>query len=179
MTPWTAAPQASLSFIISRSLLKLTSIESVTPSSHLILSPLFLFQPSIFPSISLFQWINSSHQVTKVLELQYQSFQWIFRVDFLQDGLVGSPCSPRHSQESSPTPQFKSINSSMLSLLYGLTLTSIHDYGPLLAKWCLCFTIHCLGLSWLFFQGAHILISWLPPLSAVILEPKKINFARI
>ena len=41
---------------------------------------------------------------------------------------TGSPCSPRDSQESSPTPQFKSINSSALSLLYSLTLTSIHDH---------------------------------------------------
>ena len=54
--------------------------------------------------------------------------QWIFRTDFLSDGLAGSPCCPRDSQESSPTPQFKSINSSPLSLLYGPTLTSIHDY---------------------------------------------------
>ena len=44
------------------------------------------------------------------------------------DGLVGSPCSPRDSQESSPTPQFKSINSSMLSFLHSATLKSIHDY---------------------------------------------------
>ena len=57
-----------------------------------------------------------------------QSFQWIFRVDFLQDWLVWSPCSPRDSQESSPTPQFKSINSSVLSLPYGPTFTSVHDY---------------------------------------------------
>ena len=51
----------------------------------------------------LFQWVSSSHQVAKVLEfqLQHQSFQRIFRTDFLQDGLVGSPCSPRDSQESS------------------------------------------------------------------------------
>ena len=61
----------------------------------------------------LFQSVSSSHQVAKVLELQlqHQSFQWIFRTDFLEDGPVGSPCSPRDSQESSPTPQFKSINS--------------------------------------------------------------------
>ena len=52
----------------------------------------------------------------------------IFRTDFLYDGLVGSPCSPRDSQESSPTPQFKSINSWALSFLYCSTLTSIHDY---------------------------------------------------
>ena len=52
-------------------------------------------------------------QVAKVLEfqLQHQSFQWIFRTDFLWDWLVGSPWSPGDSQESSPTPQFKSINS--------------------------------------------------------------------
>ena len=78
----------------------------------------------------LFQWAGSSHQVAKVLEfqLQHQSFQLIFRIDFLQDWLVGSPCSPRDSQESSPTPQLKSINSSVLSFLYSPTLTSIHDY---------------------------------------------------
>ena len=52
----------------------------------------------------------------------------IFRTDLLYDGLVGSPCSPRDSQESSPTPQFKSINSYALSFLYSPTLTSIHDY---------------------------------------------------
>ena len=53
----------------------------------------------------LFQWVNSSHEVAKVLEfqLQHQSFQWTPRTDLLQDGLIGSPCSPRGSQESSPT----------------------------------------------------------------------------
>ena len=60
----------------------------------------------------LFKWVTSLHQVAKVLEfqLQHQSFQW--RTDFLQDWLLWSPCSPRDSQESSPTPEFKSINSS-------------------------------------------------------------------
>ena len=78
----------------------------------------------------LFQGVSSSHQVAKLLELQFQhqSFPWVFRTDFLWDGLVGSPCSPRESQESSPTPQFKIIHSSALSFLYNLTLTSIHDY---------------------------------------------------
>ena len=54
----------------------------------------------------LFKWVSSSHQVAKVLEfqLQHQSFQWIFRIDFLEDGLVGSSCCPRDSQESSPAP---------------------------------------------------------------------------
>ena len=78
----------------------------------------------------LFKWVNSLHQVAKVLEfqLQHQSFQWTPRTDFLLDGLVGSSSSPRDSQESSPTPQFKSINSSRLSFLYSPTLISIHDY---------------------------------------------------
>ena len=69
-------------------------------------------------------------QVAKLLELQlhHRSFQWIFKVDFLQDWLVWSLCSPRDSQESSPTPQFKSISSSALSFLYGPALTSIHFY---------------------------------------------------
>ena len=78
----------------------------------------------------LFHWVGSSHQVAKVLQfqLQHHSFQWIFRADFLYDGLLGSPCSPRASQESSPTPQVKSINSSVLSFLNSPTLTSIHEY---------------------------------------------------
>ena len=50
------------------------------------------------------------------------------RTDLLQNGLVGSPCSPRDSQESSPTPQFKNINSLALSLLHSPTLTSIRDH---------------------------------------------------
>ena len=102
----------------------------------------------------LFQCVSSSHQVAKVLELhlQHQSFQWIFKVVFFQDWLVWSPCSPRNSQESSPTVQFNSINSSALSLLYGPTLTSIHDYWKnhsfdYMAKWFLFFVICCLGLS--------------------------------
>ena len=76
----------------------------------------------------LFQRVNSS--VAKVLELQlrHQSFQRTPRTDLLQDGLVGSPCSLRDSQESSLTPQFKSIISSALSFLHSPTLTSIHDH---------------------------------------------------
>ena len=67
----------------------------------------------------LFQWVGSSHQMAKILEfqLQKQSFQWMFRTDFLSDWLIWF-CCPRDSQESSPTPWFKSINSSVLSFLY-------------------------------------------------------------
>ena len=78
----------------------------------------------------LFQRVNSLHEVAKVLEFQLwdESFQWTPRTYLLQDGLVGSPCSPRDSQESSPTPKFKSINFPALSFLHSTTLTSIHDH---------------------------------------------------
>ena len=73
------------------------------------------------------QFFTSGGQSIGV-SLQHQSFQWIFRTDFLSDGLAGSPCCPRDSQESSPTPQFRSINSSALSLLHSPTFASIHDH---------------------------------------------------
>ena len=82
---WTAACQVSLSFTISQSLLKLAFFESVMLSNHLLLCcPLFLLLSILWAS-ELFQWVSSSHQVTEVLELplQHQSFQWIFRTDFL------------------------------------------------------------------------------------------------
>ena len=101
--------------------------DAIQPS-HPLLSP----SPAPNPSQhqSLFQWVNSSHEVAKVLEFQlsHHSFQRNPRADLLQNGLVGSPCSPRDSQESSPTPHFKSINTSALSLLHSPTLTSIHDH---------------------------------------------------
>ena len=60
---------------------------------------------NLFHYQGLLQWVSTLHQVAKVLEfsLQHQSFQWIFRTDFLQDGLVGSPCSPGDSQVFSNT----------------------------------------------------------------------------
>ena len=90
--------------------------------------------PSSPPALSLsqhhglFQWVSSSYQVAKVLEHQHQSFQWMFRTDFLFNWLVWSPCCPRDPQESSPAPQFERINSLVRSLLYGPTLTSIHTW---------------------------------------------------
>ena len=77
----------------------------------------------------LFKWVSSLHQMAKLLEfqLQYQSFQWTSRTDLLYNGLVGSPCSPRDSQESSPT-HFKSISSSALIFLHSPNLTSIHEH---------------------------------------------------
>ena len=85
-TLWTAAHQASLSFTIFQNLLKLMTIDSTMPSSHLILRhpPSFLAL-NLSQHHGLFKWVDSSHQVTKVseLQMQHQSFQWIFRVDFL------------------------------------------------------------------------------------------------
>ena len=84
-TPWTVAHQATLSITNSRSLCKLRSIEAVMPPNHVILChPLFLL-PSIFPSVRIFSNVSYLHHVAKVLklQLQHQSFQWIFRIDFL------------------------------------------------------------------------------------------------
>ena len=129
-TPWTTERQASLFFTISQSLLKLMSNESVMPPNHHILCHPLLLLPSIFPSIRVF-----SNELA--LRIRWQSIGASpsasvlpvnIRTDFLQDGLVGSPCSPRDSQECSPTPQFKSINSLALNFLYSPTLTSIQDY---------------------------------------------------
>ena len=125
--PWTTARQASLSITNSWSPPKPMPIESVDAiqPSHPLSSPsppaLNLTQHQ-----GLFQQVSSSHQVAKILEfqLQHSSFQWTPRTDLLQNGLVGSPCSPRESQESSPTPQFKSIKSSALSFLYPYGLFS-------------------------------------------------------
>ena len=134
----------------------------VIQPSHL-LSPLSLLALNLSQHQGVFQWVSSLYQVVKVLEiqLQHKSFQWIFKVDILYCWLVWSPCYSRESQESSPASQFESINSLVLSRLYGPTLTSIHDYwnwlyARLAAKWCLCFLIHCLGLLYLFFQRASV-----------------------
>ena len=111
-----------------QNLLKLMSIKSVIPSNHFILCRPLLLPPSIFPSIRVFS--NES-----VLHIRWPKY-WSFSISPSNEysGLIsfrmefGSPCNPRDSQESSPTPQFKSINSLALSLLDGPTLTSIHDY---------------------------------------------------
>ena len=109
----------------SQSLLKLMSIESVMPSNHLILCyPLLL--PSIFPSIRIF----SNKLVLSIRWPKYWSFSISISPSNEYSGLilVGSPCCPRDSQESSPTPWFKRISAPALSFLYSPTLTSIHGY---------------------------------------------------
>ena len=128
-TPWTAARQASLSITNSQSVLKLMSIESVMPSNHIILCRPLLLLPSIFPSIRVFSNESDLH----IMWPKYWSFSFSispsneysglisFRIDWLDLLVV------QGTQESSPTPQFKSINSA-LSFLYSPTLTSICDY---------------------------------------------------
>ena len=127
-TLWTAARQASLSFTISWSLLRLMSIELLMPSNHVILCRPRLLLPSVFSQHQgLFQWVGSLHQVVK-----YWSFTFSFSPSNEYSGLIPFRVDwldhPRDFQESSPTPQFKSINSLALSLLYGLVFTSVHDY---------------------------------------------------
>ena len=99
-------------------------------SKHFILCHPLLLLPSIFPSIRVF----SNESVLHIRWPKYCSFSFSISPSNEDSGLiplrltVGSPWSPRDSQESSPTPQFKSINSLVLSFLYGPTLTSTHDY---------------------------------------------------
>ena len=107
------------------------AIKSVMPSSHLILCRPFLLLPPIPPSIRVF----SNESTLRMRWPKYWSFSFSISPSNEHPGLisfrmdwVGSPCSPRDSQESSPTPQFKSINSSALSFLHSPTLTSIHDH---------------------------------------------------
>ena len=119
-----------LSITNSQSSLRLTSIESVMPSSHLILCCPLLIPPSVFPSIKVFS--NES-----VLHIRWPKYSISpsnehsglisFRANLFD--LLAVP----GTQESSPTPQFRSINSSALSFLYGLTLTSIRDYWKTIA----------------------------------------------
>ena len=128
-TPCTAARQASLSITNSWSLLKLMSIEFLMPSNHLILCCPLILPPSIFPSIRVF----SKESVLHIRWPKYCCFSFNISPSNEYSGLISfrmdwSPCSPRDSQESSPTPQFRSINSLALSFLYSPTLTSIHDY---------------------------------------------------
>ena len=158
--------------------------DAIQPS-HPLSSP-SLPAPNPSQHQGLFPWVNSSHEVAKVLEfqLQHQPFQWTPRTDLLQDGLVGSPCSPRDSQESSPTLQFKSINFSVLSFLHSPTPTSIHGHwkNHSLDQTDLCwqssvsvFTMLCRLVITFLPRSKHLLISWLQSPSAVILVTPKIK----
>ena len=106
-----------------------THVHQVSDAISSSVAPLFSCLQS-FPASGSFPMSKLFTSGVKVMELQlqHQSFQWMFMNDFLKDWLVWSPCCPRDSQESSPTTQFKSINSLALSLPYDPTLASIHDY---------------------------------------------------
>ena len=122
--------QASLSITNSWSLLKLIYIELVMPFNHLILCHPLLLLPSVFPSIMVF----FKESVLCIRWPNYWSFSFSISPSNEYSGLISfrfhwfDLASPRDSQESSPTPQFKSINSSVLYFLYGPTVISIHDY---------------------------------------------------
>ena len=159
-TPWTAACQSSLSITNSCGLLKLMSIQSVMPSNLLILCHPLLLLPSIFPSIGVF----SNESVIRIRWSKYWSFSISpsneysgmisFKMDQLDLFVVQGTLKC-----SSPTLQFKSIKSLVLSSLYSPTLTSIHnywknhslDYVDLCRQSNVCLLICCLGLSQLFF----------------------------
>ena len=134
LIPWTAVRQASLSITNSQSLLKLMSFEMVMPSNHLILCHPHLLLPSVFPSIRVFsnesvlhiRWpkytgVSASTSVLPIFRTEYSGLI-SFRMDWLDLLAI------QGTQESSPTLQFRGINSSVLSFLYSPTLTSIHDY---------------------------------------------------
>ena len=105
-----AAHQASLSITNSQSSLKLRSIKSVMPSSHLILYRPLLFLPPIPPSISLFQWVNSSHEVAKVSAL--------------------ASVLPMNTQDRSPSEctGWTSLQSKGLSRLFSNTTVQKHKF---------------------------------------------------
>ena len=171
-TPWTAARQASRPSPILR---VYPNSCPMSPWCHPAIS--FSVVPfssctQSFPASGSFPWVRSSHQVANVLEyhLQHQSFQRTSRTDLLQNGLVGSPWSPRDSQESSPTPQFKRNNSSALSFLCSPILTSIHDYlkNHSLEYMDLCWQSNVSDFNMLsrlvitfLPRSKHLLISWL------------------
>ena len=127
MIPWTTAHQASLSFTISQSLLRLLSIESMIPSNQLILCSLLC---SVFPSIRVF----SNESAFQIRWSKYWSFTFnlslsnslliSFRIDWFDLLAV------QGTLESSPAPQFESINSLALNLLYGPAVTSVHLTFP-------------------------------------------------
>ena len=131
VTLWIAAHQASLSITNSQSSLKLMSLKSVMPSSHLIFCCPFLLLPPIPPSIRLF----SNESVLHIGWPKYCSFSFSISPSKEYSGLISFTTAwfdlAVQGKESSPTPQFKSINSSAFSFLHSPTLTSIHDHWPL------------------------------------------------
>ena len=184
-TPWTVAHQASLFITSSGSLLKLMSIELVMPSNDLILCRPLLLLPSVLPSIRFF----SNESVLCIGWPKYWSFNFSISPSnecsgliFFRIRLVGSPCSPRDSQESSPTSQFKA---SILQRSAFFIVQLSHPYtttGKTIALTRQTFVGKVMSLllnmpSRLVIaflpRSKRLLISWLQSPSAVILEPPK------
>ena len=182
-TPQTASCQDSLSFTISR---VCTNSCSLHRWWHQIISS------SITPFSSclhqdIFQWVSFLHQVANALELQHHSFQWIFKVDFLKDWVVWSPCSPRDLSQvfsSIPIRKHQFFNT---QLFFMVQLS--HPYKTIgktialtiqifVGKEMALLLIHCLHLSQLS-RSKHLLISWLQSPLAVILQPKNIKSVTI
>ena len=154
-TPWAAAHRASLSFTISQSLLTFMSIELVMLSNLSSSATPFSFCLQSLPTSGLFQrpFVSGGQSIgasasASVLPVDIQGW---FPIGLI----VLISLHTRDSQKSPLAPQFRSINSSVLSLLYGPALTSVHDYWKTIAltiwifvgKYYLCFLLHCLGLS--------------------------------
>ena len=153
---------------------------------HLILCRALLLLPQSFPVSRpyLMSWLFTSGSQSIGLSASASVLPMKIQDWFLQDWQVGSPCSPRDSQESSLTPQFNSIKSSALSLLHGPTLTSIHDYwkNNSFDNMDLCqqsdvllFNMMSSLVTAFLPRSQRLLISWLQTPSIVILEPKKIK----
>ena len=185
-TPWTASRQACLSITNSQSLLKLMSIESMMPSNHLILFSLFSPTFNLSQHQGHFKWVSSLHQVAKVLEfqLQHQSFQWIFRTDFLWMDwldLLAVQVTPKSLL------QHHSSKASILRHSAFFIVQLSHPYmttGKIIAltRWTFVAKVMSLLFNMLsrlvitFLQRSkHLLNSWLQSPSVVILVPPKIK----
>ena len=166
-TPWTAARQASLSFTVSWSLLKLMSVVSMMWSNHLVLYRPLLLLPSVLPSIRGFsnesarriswpKYWNLSFSISQLVNIQgWFPLGLTGLISFLSKGLsrVSSSTTIQKHQLFGVQPSLWS-NSHIHTWL--LEKPQLGLDRPLLAKWCLCFIIHCWGLSQLFFQRASI-----------------------
>ena len=184
--PWTSARQASLSITNSWTFSNSSTLSRWGhPTSH----PLSSSSPpalNLSQHQGLFKWVSSTHKVAKVLEfqLQHQSFQRIFRVDFLLDWLVWSPCSPRDTQEYL---QHHSSKASILQCSSFFIVQMSHLYMTnrktiALIRWIFVGKVMSLLFDMLSSlviaflpRSSHLLISWLQSPSAVILESKKIK----
>ena len=178
-TPWSVACQASLSITNSFNLLKLMSTELVMTSNCLILYHSLLLLPSIFPSIRVFPVSQSVSSGSQRIGVSASGSVLLMNI---QDGLLGSPCSPRDSQESSP------ISSSKTSIIQRSAFFIIqlsHPYmttGKTIAltRWTFVGKVTSLLFNMLsrlviafLPRSKCLLISWLQSSSAVILEPPK------